>query len=60
MEALQKQVDRYYPEAAEEEDEPEEEGGLKILVIVTFVESKVAYFKGALDKSVCQMCKCVY
>lgn len=28
LEALQKQVDRYYPEAAEEEDEPEEEGGL--------------------------------
>ncbi|MCI4375514.1 hypothetical protein PGIGA_G00110420 [Pangasianodon gigas] len=25
LEALQKQVDRYYPEAAEEEDEPEEE-----------------------------------
>lgn len=26
LEALQKQVDRYYPEAPEEEEEPEEEG----------------------------------
>lgn len=26
LEALQKQVDRYYPEATEEEEEPEEEG----------------------------------
>lgn len=26
LEALQKQVDRYYPEVTEEEEEPEEEG----------------------------------
>lgn len=26
LEALQKQVDRYYPDGAEEEDEPEKEG----------------------------------
>lgn len=33
MEALQKQVDRYYPEIAEEEEEPEEEGEC----IMTFI-----------------------
>lgn len=27
LEALQKQVDSYYPDAPEEEEEPEEEGG---------------------------------
>lgn len=26
LEALQKQVDRYYPDAVEEDEEPEEEG----------------------------------
>ncbi len=29
LEALQKQVDRYYPEVPEEEEEPEEEGSEK-------------------------------